>query len=98
MKGKSSQKSANADEFAIEKFVLKNGSWLNADDVLTHERKIDFPSSGFEIDNRDLPGSLEFENLIENHIISMDNYLISQSNTMVLLKVIVETLEGEIKK
>lgn len=89
--------SANADEVAIEKFVIKNGSWLNADDVLTFERKIEFPSSGFEIDNRDLLGVLEFENLIENQIISLDNYLTSQINTMALLEEIIETLEGEIK-
>ena len=52
----------------IINYVIKHGSWLNADEVSTSFSGFKFPKSGFDIDNRTLLDDVQFENMVENHI------------------------------
>ena len=54
------------------------------------------PVSGFSTDNRELLGSQFFENLVENTVISADNYYSFQTETLELLDEILAVLENEI--
>lgn len=83
-------------EKILNNFIIENGSWLNADQFTKIKRSVAFPKSGFEIDNRTLLEKSEFENLIENHVIGSDNYIIEQNKTMELLDEILDLLESEI--
>ena len=80
-------------------FIIKNGSWLNADKVSTTPdiTKYPFPESGFEVDNRDLLGYLEFENMIENLVVYHDRVLSSQEKGLHLIEEILELINKEIK-
>ena len=80
-------------------FIIKNGSWLNADEVSISEtmKKYTFPKSGFEVDNRNLLTFLEFENMIENLVIYHDRVLTSQERGQKLIEEIIELLNKEIK-
>ena len=84
------------NEDLLNAYMLKNGSWLNADQVTKENRNIKLPVSGFEIDNRKLLDTLLFENLIENTVISADNFYSSQTETLTLLDEIIKVLEKEI--
>ena len=81
-------------------FIIKNGSWLNADKVSKDERVIGigFPESGFEIDNNEMLKLPEFENFVENQIINQTILLGRQEICIKLNKEIIELLELEIKK
>ena len=83
-------------EKILNNFIIENGSWLNADQITKVKRSIAFPKSGFDIDNRTLLEKSEFENLIENHVIGSDNYIIEQNKTLELLDEILNLLESEI--
>ncbi|WP_445384461.1 DUF6090 family protein [Robiginitalea sp. IMCC44478] len=80
-------------------FIIKNGSWLNADEVATSEtiKKYTFPKSGFEVDNRNLLNYLEFENMIENLVIYHDRVLTSQKNGLKLVQEIIGLINKEIR-
>ena len=52
----------------IINYVMKHGSWLNADEVSNSFSGFKFPKSGFDIDNRTLLDHVQFENMVENHI------------------------------
>lgn len=85
------------NEKLLNEFVLKNGNWLNADQVsASSKRSIVFPKSGFESDNRSMLSSPEFENLIENVTINLDNYLIKLNETSLLLENIDTLIQSEI--
>ena len=88
-------KSLNINEDLVNAYILENGSWLNADKVLDESRNVTFPQSGFEVDNRNLLQSLFFENLIENLVISADNYYSMEKETLILLDKIINMLESE---
>ncbi|MGZ0016354.1 DUF6090 family protein [Yeosuana sp. AK3] len=88
-------KSLDLNEDLVNAYVLENGSWLNADGVLPEGRNVTFPKSGFEVDNRNLLQSLFFENLIENLVISADNYYSMEKETLKLLNEIISKLESE---
>jgi len=81
-------------------FIMKNGSWLNADKVSTDEqvREIGFPESGFEIDNSDMLKLPEFENFVENQVICQTILLGRQESCLELNKEIIKLLELELKK
>lgn len=79
-------------------FIIKNGSWLNADQGSTSERfkHIKFPESGFQVDNRDLLGHLEFENHIENHTYMLGGILVKQNKTLEICNEILALINEEI--
>ena len=80
-------------------FIIKNGSWLNADKVSTSPtvQKYAFPESGFDVDNRNLLGHLEFENMVENLIIFHEGVLSSQKTGLKLIEEVLELINKEIK-
>jgi hypothetical protein len=84
----------------VSVMVIKKGSWLNADAASTTETVNDnaFPKSGFDIDNRDLLGELEFENNTENIIYQNDKLTQSHKKGLILITEILKILEKEIKK
>jgi hypothetical protein len=85
------------NERLLNDFVLLNGNWLNADQVIIKKnRSITFPISGFESDNRTMLNSNHFENLIENVTINLDNYLIELIETKELLNRIETLINSEI--
>ncbi len=57
-------------DLELNRFIIKHGSWLDTDELIPVENKkgLDFPKSGFQINNNDLLGMLEFENRVENQI------------------------------
>ena len=81
-------------------YIIKNGSWLNADKVSTDEqvREIGFPESGFEIDNNEMLKLPEFENFVENQVINQTISLGRQESCLKLNREIIKLLELEIKK
>ena len=84
----------------VSVIVIKRGSWLNADAASTTETVNNnaFPKSGFDIDNRDLLGELEFENNTENIIYQNDKLTQSHKKGLILITEILKILEKEIKK
>jgi hypothetical protein len=84
---------------AFVNFVVKNGSWLNADQVSTSEKikKYSFPKSGFVVDNRDILMSLEFENMVENLVVFHDVVHISQKSGLELIEEILQLIDSEIQ-
>lgn len=84
------------NEDLLNEYILKNGSWLNADQVSKEKRNIQLPVSGFSTDNRALLDHQFFENLVENTVISADNYYSYQTETLKLLDEIIVVLENEI--
>jgi len=81
----------------IINYVIKHGSWLNADEVSNSFSGFKFPKSGFDMDNRALLDDVQFENMTENHI----NFLLELKEKQVKAqKLIVEILglmEKELK-
>lgn len=84
------------NEDILNKYIMENGSWLNADQVTKENRNIKLPVSGFSTDNRDLLDAPIFENLVENTVISADNYYSYQTEILKLLNEIIEVIENEI--
>lgn len=80
-------------------YIVKNGSWLNANERSMHEqiREINFPKSGFEIDNNEMLKSLEFENLVENIIVNQTILLERQERCIKLNREIINLLESVVK-
>jgi len=85
----------NDYQHVMNDFIIEHGCWLNADEVITIERSVQFPKSGFDKDNRDLLGYIEFENLIENNAIYLDNYRGEIVNTRNLLDRILKLIDEE---
>ncbi|MDG5491778.1 DUF6090 family protein [Psychroserpens sp. SPM9] len=85
------------NEDILNAYIIEHGSWLNADQV-AENRNVNFPVSGFTVDNRDLLKVLQFENLVENLVIAADNYYSTQKKTEKLLDDINTLLETEIQK
>ena len=81
------------------RYIFKNGSWLNADIADTDEivRSLEFPESGFDMDNRELLKSPEFENMIENQIVFLAILLEELQNCLALNKEILSLLKSEMK-
>ncbi|WP_406846612.1 DUF6090 family protein [Xanthomarina sp. GH4-25] len=85
-------------EDILNTFILEHGSWLNADQIPDQGRNVEFPKSGFTVDNRGMLDALLFENLIENLTIAADNYYTAQQKAEKLLVEITKLLENEIEK
>ena len=62
------QEAAGEFDEELIRYIFKNGSWLNVDQVINDGiiDKIKMPESGFDIDNYNMLKSLEFENRVEN--------------------------------
>lgn len=80
----------------INDFMVMHGNWLNADKT-AKTRSVNFPKSGFEFDNRTLLQNQEFENLVENVAIGLDNYLNRLNQTSILLDDILNLINTNIK-
>ena len=81
----------------IINYIIGNGSWLNADAVMTELRSVEFPESGFDIDNRNMLQDSKFENMIENNAIYLDNYRVELVNARDLLDRILKLIDSEMK-
>ena len=81
------------------RFIFKHGSWLNSDQYDPNEtiRRLDFPESGFDVDNNELLNSPEFENRIENQVVFFAMLLEEQEKCLKLNDEILALLEGEIE-
>lgn len=86
-------------DFALIDFIMKNGSWLNVDEVIgfNNSLNINLPESGFDIDNNQMLKLPEFENRIENQIIFFNIVTDKYKDCMDLNKEIIQLLESEIK-
>jgi len=54
--------------------------------------------SRFEVDNRTLLNTIEFENIVENLIVQKNGLIKREEKTLVLAKEILDLIEKEIKK
>ena len=81
-------------------FIIKNGSWLNVDEVSNSKvtKKYNLPKSRFKIDNRNLLDYPEFENMVENLIVHKNSVNDSQEVALKLVNEILELIEQELKK
>ncbi|WP_417364535.1 DUF6090 family protein [Galbibacter sp.] len=86
-------------DFALIDFIMKNGSWLNVDEVIgfNNSLNIKLPQSGFDIDNKQMLKLPEFENRIENQIMFFNIVKDRYKDCMDLNKEIIQLLESEIK-
>jgi hypothetical protein len=84
----------------IMQFMSANGNWLNIDELATNEeiKILKFPKSGFVIDNNDLLQHLEFENMIENQVVSQSQLLAKHKACIKLAEGVIKLLEEEIKE
>ncbi len=87
-------------ENLLIKYIIDNGSWLNSDEATEDPtiKKINFPSSGFEVDNNDLLKKLEFENMVENQAVFLEIMNERLRLCLSLNQEILELLKMEIKK
>jgi hypothetical protein len=83
----------------VIRYIIKNGSWLNADAMTSEQqiRDINLPKSGFEIDNNEMLKSIEFENLVENQIVNQTILLERQEKCLKLNQEILTLLEAQLK-
>ncbi len=86
----------NGQEF--NRFVMDTGSWLNVHPYSPIEHIRNYPSSGFDIDNRNLLTNLKFENFTEYYVVQMDALKGNLSNTLELCNEILELLNEEIEE
>ena len=84
----------------IIRHIIKNGSWLNVDEVTPDKTvsKIDLPASGFDVDNNELLKSLEFENMVENRVVFFHLLDNQYQDCLELNEEILELLNSEIEK
>ncbi|WP_282043654.1 DUF6090 family protein [Winogradskyella flava] len=89
-----------AEEFDEEliRYIFKNGSWLNVDQVNNDEiiDKIKLPESGFVIDNNNMLKSLEFENRVENQAVYYSILKDRYNKCLKLNEDIIQLLESEL--
>ena len=90
-----------AEEFDEEliRYIFKNGSWLNIDQVINEEiiAKIKLPESGFVIDNNNMLKSLEFENRVENQAVYFSILKDRYNKCLKLNEDIIQLLESELE-
>ena len=84
----------------FNRYIIKNGSWLNSDAKNKDKeiRELKFPTSGFERNNNELLQNIEFENIIENQIVAKSLLLDRHKECLELNNKIITLLEIEIKK
>lgn len=68
------QKATKEFENLMIRYVIENGSWLSADASEDDETiiRLNFPTSGFEINNNDLLKDIKFENMVENQAVFVE--------------------------
>jgi len=91
------ESSALVLEFKLIDFIMKNGEWLSIDKLSINPFAQSFPESGFDVDNRELLNSLEFENLIENRLIFSDALNLKLEETEDLNEEIIALLQKNMK-
>ena len=94
---KDREKSAQNFSNDINRYIIKNGSWLNSDEVTSDGEitVLKMPKSGFKIDNNNLLKHIEFENLIENQIVYLSLLLNRQEICLELNKDLINLLKSE---
>ena len=94
------EKGAKEFENKIIQYVIENGSWLSVDEVDNDETitKLNFPSSGFNVDNNDLLQKVAFENMIENQIVFIELVNERLNMCLTLNKDILKLIDQEIKE
>tara|TARA_R110002072_G_scaffold278823_1_gene440724 strand:+ start:2240 stop:2962 length:723 start_codon:yes stop_codon:yes gene_type:complete len=97
---KDMEKLALANNQDYVKYIIKNGSWLNVDEKINDSfiAELNFPKSGFEIDNNEMLKNIEFENMTENLIINKSGLLNRYEKLLELNDEIINLLETEINK
>ncbi|MFC3879790.1 DUF6090 family protein [Algoriphagus namhaensis] len=91
------ENSAFVLEFKLIDFIIENGVWLNIDKLSVNPFAQSFPESGFDLDNRELLNSLEFENLIENRLIFSNALNLKLESTKELNEEIIALLQKNLK-
>ena len=58
----------------IIRYIIENGSWLAADESSNDltVKKLNFPTSGFDVDNNEMLKNIAFENMIENQAVFLE--------------------------
>ena len=87
---------ANNFEYKIIDYIIKNGNWLNTDEISNSPKEFNLPSSGFDIDNRVLLGEIQFENLIESRIIILEEVNLFQKRLLDNTTEIIQIIQNEI--
>ncbi|TQD38888.1 type II toxin-antitoxin system CcdA family antitoxin [Haloflavibacter putidus] len=82
-------------DLELNRFIMKHGSWLDTDELIPVENKkgLDFPKFGFQVNNNDLLGMLEFENRVENQIMFYKRLLEIQEPCLELISEILCEIE-----
>lgn len=98
-KVKTREKYVGVNRDKISELIENKASWLNLDEVSTSTSATSnvFPKSGFDVDNRNLLGYLEFENFVEAEIIQMTILTKSMKESQKLAEEILVLLNEEIK-
>lgn len=91
-------KEAQAEMFtaSIIQYVSEEGSWLKSDELTFGKPTIDYPTSGFKVNNNKLLDSVEFENLLSNQLTFL--YILKNEHQEILKlnQKIIKLLESEI--
>ena len=68
------QKATKEFENLMIIYVIDNGSWLSADESEDDQtvRSLNFPTSGFQINNNELLKDIKFENMVENQAVFVE--------------------------
>jgi hypothetical protein len=87
-------------ENLLIRYIIKNGSWLAVDESTEDltVKKLNFPSSGFEVNNNELLKKVEFENMVENQTVFLELMNERLQLCVELNLEILELLNMEIKK
>ncbi|WP_028872508.1 DUF6090 family protein [Psychroserpens burtonensis] len=96
---KESENSTQKNNVDTIDFIIKNGSFLNADQARNYNSSLNItlPESGFEINNNHLLKLPEFENRVENQIILCDISANKYKTCIKLNTEILQLLESEIR-
>jgi len=87
-------------ENLIIRYIIEKGSWLNSDEATDDQtvKNLNFPSSGFEVDNNELLKNIEFENMVENQAVFLELMKERLIKCQKLNEEILELLNSEINK
>jgi len=94
------QKATKEFENLMIRYVIDNGSWLSADESEDDQTvtRLNFPTSGFQINNNDLLKDVKFENMVENQAVFVELINERLRLCLELNEDILDTLNQEIKK
>lgn len=89
-------KEAQAEMFTarVIQYVSEEGSWLKSDELAG--KPIDYPKSGFKVNNNKLLESVEFENLLANQLAFLYILRNEHQELLKLNRKIIKLLESEI--